>query len=78
METIIAMQKPEAIITNKARILRREMFRIALDRTPNYFTRQAISEKRQPKRGMLKNGKWSAALLDGTGFARNSRFTCVS
>ena len=46
METMIAMQNPNAIITNNALILRLEIFLIALVKTPNYLTLQRSTQKK--------------------------------
>jgi hypothetical protein len=50
---MIAMQKPNAIITNKARIFLLEMFLTALVMTPKFFTFQAC--KWATKKGMERN-----------------------
>ena len=46
METIIAMQNPNAMITSNALILRLEIFLTALFRTPNYLTLQKSTQKK--------------------------------
>jgi len=51
IEIIIAMEKPKAIITNSALILRLEIFLIALVNMPNFVHLSKYSRKRrQPKR----------------------------
>jgi hypothetical protein len=50
METIIAMQNPKAIITNKALTLRLEMFLTALVMTPNLLTFQNRTKKKTAKK----------------------------
>jgi hypothetical protein len=54
METIIAMQNPNAIITNNALTLRLEMFLTALVMTPNSLTFQSIPEKKTTKKRELR------------------------
>jgi hypothetical protein len=57
MDTKIAIQKPYATITNKARTFRLEMFRTALVNTPNYFTLQDISRKKTTQKRVLRENK---------------------
>ena len=64
IEIIIAMQKPKAMITNKARTLRLEIFLTALVNTPNQFTFQNIPKKRTTKkRGLRKKRVLSVAAI---------------
>jgi len=57
MDIIIAMQKPNAIITNKARTLRLEIFLTALVNIANQFTFQNIHKKRTTKKRGLRKKK---------------------
>lgn len=63
IEIIIAMEKPKAIMTNKARILRLEIFLTALVTMPSFVHLSKLSRKRgQPKRENGERG--SGACLN--------------
>src|SRR4030042_1024552 len=72
MEIIIAMEKPKAIITNKALILRLEIFLTALVTMPNFIHLSKHSRKRQPKR---ENGREGLGCLFLAVFVGNTLVT---
>ena len=57
MDIIIAMQNPNAIITNSALTLRLEIFLTALVNTPIYSPFQSIPEKKDNPEGRLSRGE---------------------
>jgi hypothetical protein len=64
IETRIAKENPKAIITNTARIFRREIFLTALLRIPNIYTFQLIVERQseRERRGIFWAVIWAYGL----------------